>query len=101
MAKKAQLHREKVRRELTARLSEKRAELKKKIIDESLSDEDRRDAMFALAKLPRDSAKVRQTNRCQRTGVSRAVYRKFRLNRISFRNLALEGMLPGVTKASW
>jgi small subunit ribosomal protein S14 len=101
MAKKCQLHREKVRRATTERHAAKRAELKKKIIDPNIDEEERRDAMFALSKMPRDGARVRHTNRCQRTGVSRAVYRKFQLNRISFRDMALEGTLPGVTKASW
>jgi len=44
---------------------------------------------------------VRSVNRCQRCGRPRAYLRKFRLCRICFRNLALEGMLPGVTKSSW
>ena len=44
---------------------------------------------------------VRRCNRCQRCGRSRGFLRRFRLCRICFRNLALEGMLPGVTKASW
>ena len=44
---------------------------------------------------------VRVVNRCQRCGRPRGFLRKFRLCRICFRNLALEGMLPGVTKASW
>jgi small subunit ribosomal protein S14 len=101
MAKKCQLHREKIRRATTARHAEKRAALKKKIRDPDLDDEEKREAIFALAKMPRDGSKVRHTNRCQRTGVSRAVYRKFQLNRISFRDMALAGQLPGVTKASW
>lgn len=101
MAKTGQWVKEKRRQEMSARLADKRTDLKKKIIDPTLSDEDRRDAMFKLAAMPRDSAKVRRTNRCQKTGVSRAVYRKFQLNRIAFRELALQGMLPGVTKASW
>ncbi len=101
MAKKGQLDREKKRFALSDRHATKRNELKKKIIDESLSDEERRDAMFALTKMPRDASKTRRTFRCQKTGVSRAVYRKFQLNRIAFREMALQGMLPGVTKASW
>jgi small subunit ribosomal protein S14 len=101
MAKNGQLVKEKKRWAMSARLADKRTDLKKKIINTNLSEEERRDAMFKLAAMPRDSAKVRRTNRCQKTGVSRAVYRKFRLNRIAFRELALQGMLPGVTKASW
>ncbi|MFZ9889021.1 MAG: 30S ribosomal protein S14 [Myxococcota bacterium] len=101
MAKKGQLNREKKRFAMSDRLAEKRTGLKKKIIDPNLSDDERREAMFALNKMPRDAAKARRTFRCQKTGVSRAVYRKFQLNRIAFREMALAGMLPGVTKASW
>ncbi len=101
MAKKSQLAREAKREKLNVIHSDKRAALKKKIIDPETSEEDRRDAMFKLAAMPRDGSKTRLTRRCQRTGVSRAVYRKFKLNRISFRKMALEGSLPGVTKASW
>lgn len=101
MAKKSQLARERRRMDLSTRGAEKRKALKKTIIDPDISEEDRRKAMFALQKMPRDAARVRYTRRCQATGVSRAVYRKFRLNRIAFREMALEGLLPGVTKASW
>ena len=101
MAKKCQIARERKRKALGDRMAGRRAELKAKIIDPNISEEDRRDAMFALSRLPRDSSKCRYTHRCMRTGVSRAVYRKFQLNRISFREMALAGMLPGVTKASW
>lgn len=79
----------------------KRTELKAKIIDTNLSDDDRREAMFALTKMPRNGSRTRVTRRCQATGAPHAVYRKFKLNRITFRNMALQGLLPGVTKASW
>ena len=49
----------------------------------------------------RNGSRSRVKRRCQATGASHAVYRKFQLNRISFRNMALQGLLPGVTKASW
>ena len=93
--------RDKRREKLVKRNAPKRAELKAKIINDNLSDEERRDAMFKLQKMPRDSAKVRIQKRCGATGHPRAVYRKFRLNRIMFRQMALAGLLPGVTKASW
>ena len=101
MAKKCQIARERKRATISENHAAKRAELKKTIIDESASEEDRRAAMFKLASMPRDGSKCRYSRRCQKTGVSRAVYRKFRLNRIAFREMALAGMLPGVTKASW
>ena len=101
MARQCQHARERKRQKLVKNYAERRAALKKIIINPETSEEDRRNAMFKLSSLPRDSAKVRQTSRCQVTGVSRAVYRKFRLNRIIFRSMAHEGMLPGVVKASW
>ena len=75
--------------------------MRKAQIDPKLSIQERDTARFDLNRLPRDSAPVRFTRRCQKTGVSRSVYRKFKLNRISFRQMALEGLLPGVTKSSW
>jgi len=101
MAKQSQIARERKRAATANRHAQKRAALKKAIIDQSASDEDRRAAMMKLAALPRDGSKSRYTRRCQKTGVSRAVYRKFQLNRIAFREMALQGLLPGVTKASW
>jgi small subunit ribosomal protein S14 len=51
--------------------------------------------------LPRNSSKVRHKNRCSISGRPRAFIRKFGLSRITFRELALNGQIPGVTKASW
>jgi len=56
---------------------------------------------IALAKLPRDSSPVRLRNRCKLTGRPRAYMRPFGVCRIKFRELALAGKIPGVTKASW
>ena len=58
-------------------------------------------AQAQIAKLPRDSAKIRIKNRCVMTGRPRGYYRKFGLSRIALREEALKGNLPGVTKASW
>ena len=55
----------------------------------------------ALAKLPRDSSPTRSRNRCQLTGRSRGVLRKFKISRIMLRELALAGKSPGLKKASW
>ena len=101
MAKKCQHARERKREKLVKSHAERRAALKAIIVNLDSSEEERRSAMFKLTSLPRDSSKVRLTSRCQVTGVSRAVYRKFRLNRIVFRSMAHEGMLPGVLQASW
>ena len=54
-----------------------------------------------LAMLPRDASPTRLVNRCEITGHRRAFLRRFRLSRITFRELASAGMLPGVTKSSW
>jgi small subunit ribosomal protein S14 len=101
MARTSTIAKEKKREAMSKRHHEKRKALKAKIIDEKLPFEERQNAMFALTKMPRDGARTRVKRRCQATGAAHAVYRKFKLNRISFRKYALEGMLPGVTKASW
>lgn len=54
-----------------------------------------------LAQLPRDASPTRLRNLCALTGRSRSVYRKFKLSRIKLRELALEGKVPGMRKASW
>ena len=86
---------------LVAKYRERRLELRKKSKDLSIGDEERAEARYKLSKLPRNSAEVRYRNRCGVTGRPRAYYRKFRLSRIAFRELALSGMIPGVTKSSW
>jgi small subunit ribosomal protein S14 len=101
MAKTSTIAKELRRTEKAKRSFEKRQTLKAKIIDPNASEEERRDAIFALNKMKRDSSRVRGQRRCQATGAPRAVYRKFKLHRITFRNMALAGLLPGVTKASW
>ncbi|MFA6922954.1 MAG: 30S ribosomal protein S14 [Bacteroidales bacterium] len=55
----------------------------------------------ALSKLPRNSSKVRLHNRCQLTGRPKGYMRKFGLSRITFREMALAGLIPGITKSSW
>ncbi|MFT5430860.1 MAG: small subunit ribosomal protein S14 [Myxococcota bacterium] len=89
MARKCLKEREKKRVKLVAKYAKKREELKAE------------GNYLALSKLPRDSSRVRRTNRCVLTGRSRAYIRKFGLCRNKFRQLALEGELPGVTKSSW
>jgi small subunit ribosomal protein S14 len=58
-------------------------------------------AFDKLRKLPRDANPNRVMNRCRATGRPRAVYRKFGLSRITLREMASQGLIPGVTKASW
>jgi small subunit ribosomal protein S14 len=101
MAKTSAIHRQLKREKLVRKYAAKRAELKRRSKDMSLSPEERQQARAQLAKLPRNSSPVRLRTRCQLTGRPRAVYRKFMLSRIAFRELALNGQLPGVHKASW
>jgi small subunit ribosomal protein S14 len=86
---------------MTQQYKARRAKLKGVIMDKETSMEDRFDAMMKLAKLPRNSAAGRIHNRCELTGRPRAYYRKFKLCRIKFRELASAGQIPGVVKSSW
>ena len=89
MAKKSQLARDAKRDKLAAKFAAKRASLK------AAGDFD------ALQKLPRNSSPVRHKNRCAVTGRGKGYIRAFGLSRIKFRELAREGKIPGVKKASW
>lgn len=101
MAKKSSIEKNDRRKKLVAKYAARRAELKAIINNPRTTLEEREDAGIKLRKLPRDSSATRVRNRCSLTGRSRAYYRKFGLSRISLRELALAGELPGVTKASW
>jgi small subunit ribosomal protein S14 len=101
MAKKSSIERNKKRRAMTVRYANKRAELKVIADDLSRSPEERFAARMKLAKLPRNSSKVRVRNRCELTGRPRGVYRKFRMSRIAVRDLASMGRIPGMVKSSW
>ncbi|MBT6361609.1 MAG: 30S ribosomal protein S14, partial [Rhodospirillaceae bacterium] len=79
----------------------KRAELKARAKDSSLSVEDNFEARLALAKLPRNSSPTRVRLRCEMSGRPRGNYRKFKLSRIALRELASNGQVPGVVKSSW
>ena len=101
MSKLCMKLRNKKRQGMSERQAKVRAELKKQALDLSLSEEDRAKARHTLQKLPRNGAQARVQSRCQLTGRARGVYKKFGLARMKFRELALEGRIPGVTKASW
>jgi len=101
MAKRSSIEKQK-RRERTVKLHwNKRQELLKKSRDLSLNEEDRQAARIALNKMPRDASPVRLRNRCQMTGRARGFLRKFKLSRLTFREMASMGLIPGVTKSSW
>ena len=101
MAKTSQVNRN-IRREYLAKRDKgKREALKSVVMDRTLPVEDRFNATLKLAQLPRNGAAVRVRLRCALTGRSRGNYRKFKLCRIALRDLAHEGQIPGMVKASW
>lgn len=101
MAKVATFEKNAKRAKLIKKYAKKREALKNTINNKATSDEDRFEAVMKLAQLPRNSAKIRYRNRCKLTGRPRANYRVFGLSRIAFRELASNGQIPGVVKASW
>ena len=101
MAKKSQVARQKKRERMVKNNWDKRKALKGTILDMNRTVEDRLAAVDALNKLPKNSSPVRLRNRCQFTGRSRGFLRKFKLSRLCFREMANQGLIPGVFKASW
>jgi len=89
MAKESMKARERKRQRMVEQYAEKRAELKAKGDWEGLQ------------KLPKNSSKVRLHNRCELTGRPRGYMRQFGISRVTFREMALNGLIPGITKASW
>ncbi|MGB0921078.1 MAG: 30S ribosomal protein S14 [Alphaproteobacteria bacterium] len=101
MAKKSAVAKNERRKKLVQKYAAKRASLKAIAEDESQPMEERFKARLKLAELPRNSAPNRVRNRCGVTGRPRGYYRKFDMSRISLRDLASEGQIPGVVKSSW
>ena len=89
MARKSVIARERKRERMVARYAEKRAQLKAEGNYEELD------------KLPRNASPVRLHNRCRLTGRPKGYMRRFGLCRVKFREMALNGKIPGVRKASW
>ncbi|MBU0764152.1 MAG: 30S ribosomal protein S14 [Bacteroidetes bacterium] len=89
MAKESMKAREVKRKKLVEKYTEKRGKLK--------AEGD----YIALSRLPRNSSKVRMHNRCKLTGRPKGYIRQFGISRITFREMAASGLIPGVTKASW
>ena len=71
------------------------------IKDPNVSPDEKLDAVAKLDRLPKTSSRTRLRNRCFKTGRPRGVIRRFNLSRICFREMALKGDIPGVTKSSW
>ena len=101
MAKKSMVAREVKRRRLSEVHRTQRLQLKQQLINEESSYDERWEAMVDLQKLPRDSSKSRQRNRCALTGRPRGYFRRFGLSRCALREVVMRGEAPGVTKASW
>ena len=101
MAKVAMIERDIKRKKMAEKYQKKRDALNATIHNKEKTNEERFTATLELAKLPRNSARVRQRNRCGVTGRPRGVFRKFNLSRNLIRQLASSGILPGVTKSSW
>jgi small subunit ribosomal protein S14 len=89
MAKTAWINRNERKRKTVKKYAAVRAELKAK------------KDYAGLAQLPRDASPTRVVNRCEVTGRRRAFIRRFKVSRLTFRELASQGLIPGVTKSSW
>lgn len=101
MAKKSMIAKNLRRQKLVEKYRERRQELLKQMHDYNLSDAEREEARRKFNNLPRDASPTRVRVRCGVTGRPRGNYRKFRLSRVKFRELAHQGMIPGITKSSW
>ncbi|MBI4005776.1 MAG: 30S ribosomal protein S14 [Gammaproteobacteria bacterium] len=101
MAKSSMVNREIKRMRLVKKYAVKRKELKAKVKNMSLSEEERKEARKKLNMLPRDSNPARIRNRCNITGRPHGYYRKFGLGRNKLREAAMRGDIPGLVKASW
>lgn len=101
MAKKSAIEKNKRRQRLAKKYSGRRARLLAIANDRTQPQEERFAARLKLAELPRNSAPIRVRNRCELTGRPRGFYRKFKISRIALRDLASNGMIPGMVKSSW
>lgn len=101
MAKRSMINREVKRQKVVDKYAKKRAELKKSIVDVKLSDEERDAARMKFHAMPRNASPCRLRNRCSITGRPHGYYRKFALGRNKLRETAMQGLVPGLVKASW
>ncbi len=101
MAKVSAVEKNKRRRKTVARDAEKRAALKKIIMNKATPMEERFRAQLKLADMPRDGSKTRVRNRCSVSGRPRGFYRKLSMSRIALRDLGNTGKVPGIVKSSW
>lgn len=101
MAKKSSVEKNNRRKRTVEQKWSKRQALREKARDPNLSDEERMKAREDLNKMPRDSSPIRVRNRCAMTGRPRAFMRRFKVSRLTFREWASVGLIPGITKSSW
>jgi small subunit ribosomal protein S14 len=101
MAKLSSINKNNRRKKLVKKHAAKWASLKAAAANEKLSADERFAARLKMAKMPRNSNKTRIRNRCELTGRCRGYHRKFGVSRLMLRELASQGLIPGVTKSSW
>jgi len=101
MAKNSSIQKNLKRIKLAKKYEAKRKKLKKIIMNKKNNLNERFEAALKLAKLPKNSAKIRIRNRCEITGRPHGYYRKLKMSRIALRELASMGKIPGMTKSSW
>jgi small subunit ribosomal protein S14 len=101
MAKISTINREQKRMRTVKKYAAKRAELKNKLKDMSLSAEEREALQKKFQSMPRNASPCRLRNRCRLTGRPHGYYRKFGLSRTKLREAAMRGDIPGLVKASW
>lgn len=101
MSKTSSIEKNERRRRMVAQHAAKRKSLKEVTKDRSKPMEERFAAQMKLAEMPRNSSKTRIRNRCEITGRPRAFYRKLRVCRNQLRELASQGLVPGMVKSSW
>lgn len=101
MAKTSSIVKNNRRKKTVAKYAALRLQLKELIRKPSTPEAEREEAAAKLRSLPKNASPIRVRNRCELTGRSRGVYRKFGLGRMKLREKALSGELPGVKKSSW
>jgi small subunit ribosomal protein S14 len=101
MAKQSSVNKNNRRRKMVAQYANRRKKLKELASDLKRPAEERFAAQLKLAQLPRNSSATRIRNRCELTGRARAYYRKLRVCRNMLRELASQGLIPGMVKSSW
>jgi small subunit ribosomal protein S14 len=101
MAKQSSVNKNNRRKKLVAQYAARRKKLKGVASDLTKPAEERFAARLKLAQLPRNSSATRVRNRCELTGRARGYYRKLRVCRNMLRELASQGLIPGMVKSSW